>query len=196
MAVSTAKGSEFPADVVLFNLPPWDAAALFDETPRRAGRETPPVDGWGAFMVYAGVDDSVMPSDAPLHSQVLVREPYEEGNSVFISLSLADDSLRAPRGRAQSRSARTPGWNPGGDCTRVIMQPMRRASRNTPNECWTLPKLPCRACGARRPTGDSGHAGQLPALYAPERGLGGRLSADEPDAKPQPPAWAGTLAGR
>jgi phytoene dehydrogenase-like protein len=114
LAVITGKGNAFPTDVVLFNLSPWDAAALLDETPPRAARETAPVDGWGAFMVYAGVDDSVMPSDAALHNQVLVRQPFGEGNSVFVSLSLADDSLRAPRGqRAVTISTHTrlePWW--------------------------------------------------------------------------------------
>jgi C-3',4' desaturase CrtD len=113
-AIITGKGNTFPADVVLFNLSPWDAAALLDETPRLAARETPPVDGWGAFMMYAGVDDSVVPLDAVLHRQVLVRQPFGEGNSVFVSLSLPDDSLRAPRGqRAVTISTHTrlgPWW--------------------------------------------------------------------------------------
>ena len=55
-----------------------------------------------------------MPPDVPLHHQVLVREPFGEGNSVFLSLSLPDDAARAPQGqRALTISTHTrlePWW--------------------------------------------------------------------------------------
>ena len=47
-------------------------------------------------MLYAGVDGAIVPADAPLHHQVIVREPLGEGNSVFVSISPAWDSTRAP----------------------------------------------------------------------------------------------------
>ena len=40
-----------------------------------------------------------MPAGLPLHHQVLVREPLGEGNSIFLSLSLADDAARGPAGQ-------------------------------------------------------------------------------------------------
>ena len=55
--------------------------------------------GWGAFMVYAGVDGGAIPDHAPLHHQVIVREPLGEGNSVFVSVSPGWDKARAPQGR-------------------------------------------------------------------------------------------------
>lgn len=65
-------------------------------------------------MTYVGLDERVVPADAPMHSQVLVRRPYGEGNSVFVSLSLPDDIARAPQGhRAVTMSTHThlePWW--------------------------------------------------------------------------------------
>jgi C-3',4' desaturase CrtD len=112
--VETSKGVDFPADIVLFNLPPWDAAALLgDEAPQRVQQEGPPPDGWGAFLVYAGLEQ-VVSSEMPLHRQVLVRRPFGEGNSVFVSLSLPNDPVRAPKGhRAATMSTHTrlePWW--------------------------------------------------------------------------------------
>ncbi|MFZ2358229.1 MAG: hypothetical protein WA040_02680, partial [Anaerolineae bacterium] len=72
-------------------------------------------DGWGAFMVYVGLDAAAAPSDALLHRQVVVREPLGEGNSVFLSLSPAWDEARAPAGqRALTLSTHTalgPWWD-------------------------------------------------------------------------------------
>jgi len=107
--VSTGKGLALDADAVIFNLPPWDAAALLDaDAPERLARSQVPADGWGAFMAYIGVDGRALPSDTMLHQQVLVAEPFGEGNSLFLSLSLADDTGRAPAGhRALTISTHT-----------------------------------------------------------------------------------------
>jgi len=107
--VETGKGERFEADTVVFNLPPWDAAALLGKAaPARMQKAALPVDGWGAFMVYVGLDGNILPADFPLHHQVLVREPLGEGNSVFLSLSLPDDTARAPVGhRALTVSTHT-----------------------------------------------------------------------------------------
>ncbi len=97
--VVTKAGGEFPAEAVLFNLPPWDAAALLQPgVPPARSPQGPPPDGWGAFVVYVGLDGAGIPDTAPLHSQVLAAQPYGEGNSVFLSLSLPDDLQRAPVG--------------------------------------------------------------------------------------------------
>lgn len=97
-AVETKRGEAYPADLVVANLPPWNIARLLGEhAPKKlAALPSMPGDGWGAFIVYAGVDDSVLPKDTPLHHQVIVREPLGEGNSVFVSISPAWDASRAP----------------------------------------------------------------------------------------------------
>jgi phytoene dehydrogenase-like protein len=99
--VETKRGDVFPADIVIANLPPWNIARLLGESAPHRLRDLPPrpQDGWGAFMVYVGLDGSVVPVDLPLHHQVVVQEPLGEGNSVFLSLSPAWDVARAPQGR-------------------------------------------------------------------------------------------------
>jgi C-3',4' desaturase CrtD len=113
--VETEKRANFAADAVIFNLPPWDAASLMGEhAPNRLRQAQLPNDGWGAFMAYVGLDEAVIPPGAPLHRQALVAQPLGEGNSVFMSLSLADDPGRAPAGhRALTISTHTqlaPWW--------------------------------------------------------------------------------------
>ena len=108
-AVETQSGDSFPADIVVANLTPWNAAELLDERPPAALRRLPPQpEGWGAFMVYAGLDGTAVPSDFPLHQQIVTRRPLGEGNSVFASLSPAWDAGRAPAGqRALTLSTHT-----------------------------------------------------------------------------------------
>lgn len=105
VAVETRRGESFPADVVVANLTPWNIRALLaDEGERRLPvrlRRLPaqPRDGWGAFVVYVGLDGGAVPVDLPLHHQVILREPPGEGNTAFLSLSPAWDEGRAPAGR-------------------------------------------------------------------------------------------------
>jgi C-3',4' desaturase CrtD len=117
VAVETKRGDSFPADLVVVNLPPWNIAQLLGEAAPAKLRRLPPrpVDGWGAFMVYVGLDAAAAPPDALLHHQVVVQEPLGEGNSVFLSLSPAWDETRAPDGqRALTLSTHTalgPWWD-------------------------------------------------------------------------------------
>jgi C-3',4' desaturase CrtD len=101
VAVETKRGDSFAADLVVANLPPWNIAPLLgeDAPPSLADLPEQPQDGWGAFMVYVGLDGSAVPGDGPLHHQVVVREPLGEGNSVFLSLSPEWDAGRAPAGK-------------------------------------------------------------------------------------------------
>ncbi len=94
LVVKTRQGGSFPADLVIFNLTPWDALKLLEDNPPASLRHLPPQpsDGWGAFVVYVGLDDKTVPPDYPLHHQIIVRRPLGEGNSVFASLSPAWDS--------------------------------------------------------------------------------------------------------
>jgi phytoene dehydrogenase-like protein len=90
-----------PADLVIINLPPWNIVKLLEgDLPGRLQKLPPkPEKLWGAFMVYAGVDGSAVPPSMPLHHQIVVREPFGNGNTVFLSLSPAWDEERAPEGR-------------------------------------------------------------------------------------------------
>jgi C-3',4' desaturase CrtD len=101
VAVETSRGESVPADVVVMDLPPRNAAELLgDAAPPRLRRISPyPRDGWGAFVLHLGLDAAAVPADFPLHHQVVVREPPAEGNSAFLSLSPAWDPGRAPAGR-------------------------------------------------------------------------------------------------
>lgn len=108
--VETKRDGSFPADLVIANLTPWNTADLFDADIPKPLRRLPsrPVNGWGAFMVYVGLDDAAIPQDAPLHHQVILRRPLGEGNSVFASLSPAWDTSRSPSGqRALTLSTHT-----------------------------------------------------------------------------------------
>jgi C-3',4' desaturase CrtD len=99
--VLTRKPHDIEADVVIFNLPPWNIARILkDRLPSRL-RKLPemPEPGWGAFMLYVGLDDSQIAKDLPLHHQVIVDEPLGEGNSIFMSLSPEWDPSRAPHGK-------------------------------------------------------------------------------------------------
>ncbi|MGE5603496.1 MAG: phytoene desaturase family protein [Nitrososphaerales archaeon] len=98
--IFTKRKGDFSAGAVIFNLAPWDAARLLaGDAPDRLRKARRPADGWGAFMVYSGLDGAIVPRGAPLHHQVLLAEPFGEGNSVFLSLSLSNDSTRAPAGQ-------------------------------------------------------------------------------------------------
>jgi C-3',4' desaturase CrtD len=110
VAVETRRGASFPADIIFTNLTPWNAANLFADQIPAALRHLPPlpVDGWGAFMVYIGLDGAVVQPNAPLHHQIIQHRPLGEGNSVFASLSPEWDTDRAPAGhRALTLSTHT-----------------------------------------------------------------------------------------
>lgn len=98
--IRTQRGLELSADVVIANVTPWALARLWQEAPSwfRKWTEKPPA-GWGAFVLYVSLDAAKIPPDAPLHHQILRPGPLGEGNSVFVSLSPAWDTTRAPSGR-------------------------------------------------------------------------------------------------
>jgi phytoene dehydrogenase-like protein len=114
--VITRRGDRFVADRVIANLPPWNIAKLLGDAAPSKLRALPeqPADGWGAFMVYVGVDEGLLPAELPLHHQVIAREPLGEGNSVFLSLSPAWDAARAPAGKraltVSTHTALGPWW--------------------------------------------------------------------------------------
>ncbi len=119
-----ATAEEYRADIVVANVTPWSLRGLLgeDEDLREtlhsyshgAGQPSTPM--WGAFMLYLGVDAEAIPENGPEHYQVVMDDtrPLGEGNSVFMSLSPAWDSSRAPSGqRAVTLSTHTdprPWW--------------------------------------------------------------------------------------
>jgi C-3',4' desaturase CrtD len=112
MAAITDKGLRIEADVFIANLTPWAlAATLGDSAPaslqREVSRRSPM---WGAFTLYLGLDAAQLPASVSDHHQVIVdtHKPLGEANSVFISLSPANDPTRAPHGmRAATLSTHT-----------------------------------------------------------------------------------------
>jgi phytoene dehydrogenase-like protein len=101
IAVETRHGDIFDADLIVANLTPWNIATLMGQQAPSRLRHLParPRGGWGAFVVYLGVDSSVIPADFPLHHQVILRRPLGEGNTVFLSISPEWDANRAPAGK-------------------------------------------------------------------------------------------------
>jgi len=116
VAVESRKGGSFPAQVVIANLPPWNIPPLLGDMtpPQLKNLPEKPSDGWGAFMVYLGFDESAVSVEFPLHHQVVSQRPLGEGNTAFLSLSPSWDTNRAPKGqRALTISTHTelaPWW--------------------------------------------------------------------------------------
>ena len=110
--VHTNKGETFEADLFLANLTPWALTELLaDQAPAALRREVAHRhDTWGAFTLYLGVPSDALPTHAD-HFQIVrdYDKPLGEGNSVFVSISDADDPDRAPAGyRAVTLSTHTP----------------------------------------------------------------------------------------
>ncbi|MCO6452292.1 MAG: FAD-dependent oxidoreductase [Caldilineales bacterium] len=101
IAVETRRGDSFPADIVVANLTPWNIRPLLEAPlpPRLARLPERPADGWSAFMVYVGLDEDALPFNLALHHQIIRGRPLAEGNTLFLSLSPAWDTGRAPQGR-------------------------------------------------------------------------------------------------
>ena len=109
-AVEMKRGGCYPADAVIANLPPWNIARLLGQDARGKLLSLPerPRTGWGAFVVYAGLDQTILPENFPLHHQIILGRPLGEGRTVFLSLSPAWDFSRAPSGyRALTISTHT-----------------------------------------------------------------------------------------
>jgi len=116
VAVRTKRGEDFDADIVVANLTPWNLHQLLVQEPSHTQLHPRsfPSDAWGAFVVYLGIDGSLIPENGALHHQVVAQEPLGEGNSVFLSISPGWDLGRAPAGyRAATLSTHTrlePWW--------------------------------------------------------------------------------------
>lgn len=112
VAAHTNKGLRVEADAFVANLTPWALADVLGEAApaplRREVTQREPT--WGAFTLYLGLENARLPINTPTHHQVVLnpRQPLGETNSVFISLSEAQDAARAPAGhRAATLSTHT-----------------------------------------------------------------------------------------
>ena len=87
--------------MVVFNFAPWNVAKLFKGEAIKTTDRLPAITkfGWGAFMLYLGIDSSVIPDDFAAHHQIIIKEPLGEGNSIFLSISPEWDINRAPPGK-------------------------------------------------------------------------------------------------
>jgi phytoene dehydrogenase-like protein len=107
------RGDPSMAEMVIFNLPPWNIVKLLEPSLPRALKKLPPKPEhvWGAFMVYLGVEGTLIPEGFPLHHQIILGRPLAEGNSIFLSINPAWDTQRAPQGkRAITISTHTDLW--------------------------------------------------------------------------------------
>lgn len=99
--IKTKTGEEFTADIVIFNLTPWNVSQILaPETPfwmRIRTRRKPA--GWGAFTLYLGIDNKHLPEHLDLHHQIISDRPLGEGNSIFLSISPEWDANRTPPGK-------------------------------------------------------------------------------------------------
>lgn len=98
VGVETKRGEVFPAEIVIANLPPVNINRLLGLS-AKDDKPPEPKNGWGAFMLYLGIDEGALPPEFPLHHQILAGEPLGETNSVFLSISPGWDAGRAPSGK-------------------------------------------------------------------------------------------------
>lgn len=108
--VHTKRKEIFPADILIFNLPPWNIKNLSTDLALKKidSLSSLPDDAWGAFTMYVGIENDLFPVDFAVHHQMVIAEPLGEGNSIFLSLSPKWDHTRAPEGyRALTISTHT-----------------------------------------------------------------------------------------
>ncbi|MDZ4721189.1 MAG: NAD(P)/FAD-dependent oxidoreductase [Roseiflexaceae bacterium] len=103
VGVETEHGERFEARHVVANTTHWDVARMLGEaTPKALNTAIAAAPtGWGACMLYLGVDEAAIPPGLAEHHQIIVdyNQPLGEANSVFISIHPPDDARRAPAGQ-------------------------------------------------------------------------------------------------
>lgn len=117
-ALVTNKGLTLEADYVVANLTPVGLQNIlpkngFAPLSRQHMAVSPT---WGAFVLYLGVDQTLLPPNFAYHQQVIMdpTKPLGEGNSVFVSISHPHDQNRAPQGKlaitCSTHTAVQPWW--------------------------------------------------------------------------------------
>jgi C-3',4' desaturase CrtD len=108
LGVETADGDALAADAVVANLTP-ESLALLDDFFPGGGSGALSSSAWSAFMLYLGVDSSLLEHAGADHIQIVAPEgELGECRSLFVSASPASDTGRAPDGqRAVTVSSHT-----------------------------------------------------------------------------------------
>jgi phytoene dehydrogenase-like protein len=93
--------AQFEAPVVISAVPLANTAALLPEDvtsnlPQRAATQP---EMWGAFTLYLGVDERVLPKDVHVYEQVTDLEPHLAAGNCLVSISPAWDRSRSPKGK-------------------------------------------------------------------------------------------------
>lgn len=93
--------AQFEAPVVISAVPLANTAALLPEDvtsnlPQRAATQP---EMWGAFTLYLGVDERVLPKDVHVYEQVTDLEPHRAAGNCLVSISPAWDRSRSPKGK-------------------------------------------------------------------------------------------------
>jgi C-3',4' desaturase CrtD len=98
IGLETSDGSAIAADYVLANLTA-DSLAQFIEAEDEPAPEKRVEPLWGAFTLYLGVEPALFSALSSRHVQIIGRSgELAEGNSIFVSVSPADEPDRAPAG--------------------------------------------------------------------------------------------------
>jgi phytoene dehydrogenase-like protein len=98
--VATRHG-DVVAPVVVANLLPSALDALVDDDTRLELPRADPREGWGAAMLYLGLDDTRLARSDAHHLQLVADadRAFSEGNHAFVSISADDETDRAPAGQ-------------------------------------------------------------------------------------------------
>lgn len=100
--------AQFAAPVVISAVPLANTAALLASdtsamtskmTSNLARRAAAQPDMWGAFTLYLGVDERVLPSDVHVYEQVTDLDTHRAAGNCLVSISPAWDRSRAPAGK-------------------------------------------------------------------------------------------------
>lgn len=97
----TTNRAQFEAPVVIGALPLANTASLLADRaasnlPQRAKAQP---EMWGAFTLYLGVDERVLPEDVHVYEQVTDLDPHRAAGNCLVSISPAWDRSRAPAGK-------------------------------------------------------------------------------------------------
>ncbi|MCH2110453.1 MAG: NAD(P)/FAD-dependent oxidoreductase [Polyangiaceae bacterium] len=100
-----ARGDTYRAPLVFANLLPQNLTELLTDSSTKVGKNllqsTKRVEeGWGAAMLYLGVEASQIGQASPHHLELVADPtmPFMKGNHLFCSVSGAEESGRAPQG--------------------------------------------------------------------------------------------------
>ncbi|MHB1049671.1 MAG: phytoene desaturase family protein [Bacteroidota bacterium] len=97
--VTTDDRLTFACRSVISNATGWNNRDVFPQLQSYFDKEYSSLAGWGAFTLYAGIEDSFRDYNSLYHQIILDTPlPFINSNSIFLSFSPRDDHSRAPEG--------------------------------------------------------------------------------------------------